>query len=178
MQIDEHYKLILWTVFSSVQQTQPKLSQLSCQHRWKSIIFHYFGLYHVTCGQPFDLPCSCIDGGVNLKVRGLTGTWKGCRHRNAKIWGKKGRFCENLAKTGGGLQPPSPPGSAAHVMWHDAVSSIGSVWSLIYVSVNSKPDHPPGQNPRTIFLIGGEFPTPGKNEFKPLPPPLGPIKTS
>ena len=166
MQIGEHYKLILWTVFSSVQQTQPKLSQLSCQHRWKSIIFHYFGLYHVTCGQPFDLPCSCIVGGVNLKVRGLTGTWGGCRHRNAKIWGKKERFCENLANC-------SPPGSAAHVMWHDAVSSIGSVWSLIYVSVNSKPDHPPGQNPRTIFLIGGEFPTPGKNEFKPLPPPSG-----
>ena len=42
----------------------------------------------------------CIDGGVNLKVRGLTGTWGECRHRNAKIWGKKGRFCTNLAKTG------------------------------------------------------------------------------
>ena len=52
-----------------------------------------------------------IDGGVNLKVRRLTGTWGGCRHRNAKIWGKKGRFCENLAKTGGAT---APPGSAAH----------------------------------------------------------------
>ena len=173
MQIGEHYKLILWTVFSSVQQTQPKLSQLSCQHRWKSIIFHYFGLYHVTCGQPFHLPCSCIDGGVNLKVRGLTATWGGCRHRNAKIWGKKGRFCENLAKTGGGgYSPPAPRlRRPCHVAWCRV--KLGSVWSLIYVSVNSKPDHPPGQNPRTIFLIGGEFPTPGKNEFKPLPPPSG-----
>ena len=32
---------------------------------------------------------------------GLTGTWGGCRRRNAKIWGKNGRFCKNLAKTGG-----------------------------------------------------------------------------
>ena len=46
---------------------------------------------------------------MNLKVRGLTGTWGGWRHRNARIWGKKGRFCKNLAKTGG-----AAPGSAAH----------------------------------------------------------------
>ena len=36
--------------------------------------FHYFvQVYNI------------MDGGVNLKVRGLTGTWGGCRHRNAKI---------------------------------------------------------------------------------------------
>ena len=44
---------------------------------------------------------------MNLKVWGLTGTWRGCRHRNAQIWGKKGRFCKNLAKTGG--YSPQPP---------------------------------------------------------------------
>ena len=35
--------------------------------------------------------------------------------RNAKIWGKKGRFCKKLAKTGGGGLAPQIPGSAAHV---------------------------------------------------------------
>ena len=54
-----------------------------------------------------------IGGGVNLKVRGLTGTWGGCRHRNAKIWGKKGRFCKNLATTGRAIAP-QPPGCAAY----------------------------------------------------------------
>ena len=62
----------------------------------------------VKCTSQMRSQSQFIDGGVNLKVRGLTGTWGGCRHRNAKIWGKKGRFCKNLAKTGG-LQPPPPP---------------------------------------------------------------------
>ena len=34
---------------------------------------------------------------------------RGCRHRNAKIWDKKGRFCKNLAKTEG-LQLRRPLG--------------------------------------------------------------------
>ena len=42
-----------------------------------------------------------------------------------------------------------------------------------YVSINSKPDHPPRQNSWAIFLMG-EFPTPGQKEFKPPSP--GPIK--
>ena len=33
------------------------------------------------------------------------------------------------------------------------------------VSVNSKPDHPPGQNPWAIFLMG-EFPIPGKKKIQ------------
>ena len=34
-----------------------------------------------------------------------------------------------------------------------------------YVSVSSKPDHPPGQIPRAIFLMG-EFPPPGQKQLQ------------
>ena len=62
------------------------------------------------------------------------------------------------------------------------IASRAHILYGIYVSVNSKPDHPapPEQNPRAIFLMG-EFPTPWakksskppprayKNELKPYP---------
>ena len=178
MQIDEHYKLILWTVFSSVQQTQPKLSQLSCQHRWKSIIFHYFGLYHVTCGQPFDLPCSCIDGGVNLKVRGLTGTWKGCRHRNAKIWGKKGRFCENLAKPGGGATAPQPPRlrRPCHVAWCRVKYRVRMISYLCISQFQAWPS--PWAKPPDNIFDRRRIPHPREKWVQTPSPPLGLIKTS
>ena len=45
-----------------------------------------------------------------------------------------------------------------------------------YVSVNSKPDHPPGAKPPGNFFDGG-FPTPWAKRCS-KPPPPGPIKTS
>ena len=44
-----------------------------------------------------------------------------------KFEAKKGDFAKIWQKLGAGATAPKPPGSAAHVMWHDAVSSIGSV---------------------------------------------------
>ena len=48
-----------------------------------------------------------IDGGVNLKVWALTGTWGICSHRNAKIWGKKGDFAKIWQKLGA-IAPSAP----------------------------------------------------------------------
>ena len=53
-----------------------------------------------------------IDGGVNLKVWGLTGTWGAVGIEMPKFEGKKGDFAK-ICKNWGGLQPP-PPGSAVH----------------------------------------------------------------
>ena len=41
-----------------------------------------------------------IDGGSEFKSVGASWKARGWRHRNDKIWGEKGRFCKNLAKTG------------------------------------------------------------------------------
>ena len=96
-----------------------------CEEKYDNILFSSPYWKH---SSPMLLVAFYIEGGVNLKVRGLTGTKGGWRHRNAKIWGKKGRFCKNLAKIGG-LQPPSPPGSAAHVL-----ASPKTIKLTIYVS--------------------------------------------
>ena len=54
------------------------------------------------------------DGGVNLKVRGLTGTWGGVAVgiKVPKFEAKKGDFAKMWQKLGGGGYSPQPPGSA------------------------------------------------------------------
>ena len=50
-----------------------------------------------------------IDGGVNLKVRGLTGTWGAVGIEMPNFEAKKGDFAKICKNWGGGLQPaPSP----------------------------------------------------------------------
>ena len=55
-----------------------------------------------------------MDGGVNLKVRGLTGTWGPVGIEMPKFEAKKGDFAKIWQKLGGGGYSPSPPGSAVH----------------------------------------------------------------
>ena len=52
------------------------------------------------------------------------------------------------------------------ILVHNCFYILGETKNVHYVSVNSKPDHPP----RAIFVMG-EFPTPVQKRSSKLPPP-------
>ena len=81
--------LIIWTTLVLQPNAEPCLSVTACFS-----IRHFSGFV--------------IDGGVNLKVRGLTGTWGAVGIEMSKFEAKKGDFAKLWNKLGG-YSPPAPP---------------------------------------------------------------------
>ena len=65
-----------------------------------------------------------IDGGVNLKVRGLTGTWGAAGIEMPNFEAKKGDFAKICKNWGGGGYSPLPPALPSMVFcaWSQKVS--------------------------------------------------------